>query len=218
MNAKVDGMRDEEALLQAKAVVRKRVAAVLAKVTPQRRSVASAEVARRLRDLPAVRDAQTVMAFISMAREIDTWPILQWAWEAGKRVAVPRVEPPGEDGVRRIVAVTLDVADIDEIAAHPAVRVGAYGILEVPEAVPLDPSALDVVVVPCQAIDRQGRRLGKGSGFYDRFLADARLRAPAVAVAFQEQVVDEVPVGRDDWPMTAAVTDAETLWFATSAV
>ncbi|HET6441826.1 MAG TPA: 5-formyltetrahydrofolate cyclo-ligase, partial [Phycisphaerae bacterium] len=83
----------------------------------------------------------------------------------------------------------------------------------VPDADPIPVCEIDVVLAPCQAVDRSGNRLGKGGGFYDRFLARPDLRACIIAVAFQEQVLDEVPVGENDCRVQMVVTDAEVLSF-----
>lgn len=213
---------DPDELIQAKGRTRRIISAALVRLPAGRRRAAGVAVIQRLQQLPAVRDARTLMAFLSLPTEIDTWPILRWAWAQGKRVAVPRIEPAGGGGAapsqRRIVPVLLEAAPVDGVADHPAVRPGAFGILEVPGAAPLDPADLDVVLVPCQAVDRRGRRLGKGGGFYDRFLADERLRAAVIAIAFHEQVLDEVPAGAGDRPVPMVVTDAETLSFAPAVV
>ena len=209
-----------EDLVQAKVQARQRMAAVLARMTVGRRRAAGAAVVARLREIPAVRNAWTLMTFLSLPTEIDTWPIIRWAWAQGKRIAIPRIEPSGggAPSERRIVPVLLEAAPVDGVADHPGVRPGTLGIQEAADAPPLDPADLDVVLAPCQAVDRRGRRLGKGGGFYDRFLADARLRAAVIAIAFHEQVLDEVPVGEGDRPVPMVVTDAETLSFAPAVV
>jgi 5-formyltetrahydrofolate cyclo-ligase len=190
----------------------------LARLAPGRRRAASAAVTQRLMNLPAVRAARTLMVFLSLPTEIDTWPIIGWAWREGKRVAVPRIEPShdGADGPlerRDMVAVALEPADVEGVAAHPAVRPGPLGILQVPDTPPLDVSEIDVALVPCQAVDRSGNRLGKGGGFFDRFLARPDFRAQPIALAFHEQVLDQVPVAGGDRPVSMIVTDAEVLSF-----
>jgi 5-formyltetrahydrofolate cyclo-ligase len=201
---------------EAKSETRRQVVESLAELSPHRRRAAGVAVAQRLAGLPAVREARTVMAFLSLPTEIDTWPVIRWAWNAGKRVAVPRIEPPADRAEepiwqRRMVAVLLPLADISSIEAHPKVRPGTLGILEVPEAAPVDASAIDVVLVPCMAMDRRGRRLGKGGGFYDRFLSQPELKAPRIAIGFREQVLDEVPETDADRRVDMIVTDAETV-------
>ena len=206
------------AIQDAKAHLRRIVAESLALLTPSHRRAASVMVAQRLANLPSVCAARTVMAFLSLPTEIDTWPTLRWAWQQGKRVAVPRIEPAGAGpelplAKRDMVAVILRPADIDGIASHPDVRSGALGILEVPGAEPVPVSEIDVLLMPCQAVDRAGNRLGKGGGFFDRFIARTDLRAERIVVAFHEQIFDEVPVAETDQPIDRVVTDGEVLTF-----
>jgi 5-formyltetrahydrofolate cyclo-ligase len=203
-------------IVAAKVRTRRMVAEAMADLTPSRRRAAGIAVAQRLMNLPPVREARTLMAFLSLPTEIDTWPTIRWAWRAGKRVAVPRIEPfaDGHDGPvwqREMVAVLLPAAEVDGVTAHPQVRLGSLGILEVPGAAPLEAAEIDVVLAPCQAVDRSGRRLGKGGGFYDRFFARPDLKAKRIAIAFHEQVLDEVPWTQDDSCVTMIVTDAEVL-------
>ncbi|HUU32395.1 MAG TPA: 5-formyltetrahydrofolate cyclo-ligase [Phycisphaerae bacterium] len=223
---------------KAKAEVRRQVSHVLAGLPLGRRRDTGIAVARRLATLPPVLRARTIMAFLSLPTEVDTWPAIQWAWREGKRIVIPRIEagPEGCDAPlsaspcvagfaeqgrqRRMVAVALDLpagrhgaADIPAAADHPAVRPGALGILEVPDAAPVPVAEIDVVLVPCQAVDRRGNRLGKGGGFYDRFLADPDLRAETIALAFHEQLLDEVPVAEGDRRVRRLVTDEEILVF-----
>ena len=172
----------------------------------------------RVKHLAAVQSARTLMTYLSLPTEIDTWPIIRWAWREGKRVLVPRIEP-GPPGVetpmreRRMAAVALRPAEIDSVAKHPDVRTGPLGILEVGGAEPTPPSEIDVILAPCQAVDRSGNRLGKGGGFFDRFLADSAVRAKRIVLAFHVQVLDEVPVEPCDQRVEMAVTDAEILSF-----
>ncbi len=188
-------------------VVRERVVAL----TAERRRQAAHGLAGRLADLAPVRDAGAVMAFLSLPTEIDTWPLIRWAWREGKRVAVPRVEGKGGPADRAVVPVWLEAADVEAPAAHPALAPGPYGILEPAGATEAAVAALDVLVAPCEAVDRAGRRLGKGGGFFDRFLALPDFRAAVVGVGFAEQVADEVPVGPHDRRVDWVVTDREVI-------
>ena len=204
-------------LRKIKSHVRRQVSDALAGLAPGRRRAAGLAVARRLATLPPVLRARTIMAFLSLPAEIDTWPTIQWAWRKGKRILVPRIEaasagcnlPPR----RRMIAVVLKAADVADPARHPDVRPGALEILEVPGAPPAPIAEIDVVLVPCQAVDRRGNRLGKGGGFYDRFLADPDLRAETIALAFHEQLLDEVPAAERDRRVRRLVTDAGMLVF-----
>lgn len=71
----------------------------------------------------------------------------------------------------------------------------------------LDPTVLDVVVVPGLGFTRDGHRLGQGGGHYDRFLPRLRADCLTIGVAFAEQVVDELPVEDHDVTVDVVVTD-----------
>jgi 5-formyltetrahydrofolate cyclo-ligase len=85
---------------------------------------------------------------------------------------------------------------------------GRFGLLE-PTGPRLDPTAIgsaDVVVVPALAVARDGARLGRGGGFYDRALALARPDAVLVALVFDDELLDALPVEPHDRRVTAVVT------------
>jgi 5-formyltetrahydrofolate cyclo-ligase len=107
--------------------------------------------------------------------------------------------------------VLLAAADIRTIHDHPGVRPGPLGILDVPDAPAVPVAEIDVVLVPCLAVDRAGNRLGRGGGFYDRFLARPDLKALTIVIALEEQLFDEVPVNACDRRAAGVVTDAETI-------
>jgi len=205
-----------EDINEAKSRTRRAVSDVLTGLTPSRRRAASVALAQKLTQMPEVRAARTVMLFLSLPSEIDTWPTIRWAWREGKRVAVPRVEAsaPGREThleERGMTPVLLAAADIQTIHEHPGVRPGPLGILDVPDAPEVPVPEIDVVLVPCMAVDRRGNRLGRGGGFYDRFLSRPDLRARQIVIALQEQLFDEVPVGPRDRRVPVVVTDAETI-------
>jgi len=194
------------------------VAQAIERLTPGERRAASVALAENLAEVPAVAQARTLMAFLSLPTEIDTWPVIRWAWQHGKRIAIPRILT-GPDGDRTptdrrdMVAVLLEKADASNVSAHPHVRPGPLGILHAPDAPVVPPGRIDVVLLPCQAVDRRGNRLGKGGGFYDRFLAQADVTAKRIAVAFRRQVLDAVPVTDNDQRVDMVVTDGEVLVF-----
>jgi 5-formyltetrahydrofolate cyclo-ligase len=205
-----------EEIQKSKVLTRRMMAEALVRLTPSHRRAASIAVAQRLANLPPVRAAGTLMAFLSLPTEIDTWPTIRWAWQEGKRVVVPRIEPAAPDvpmARRTMVAVVLRPADVDGVAAHPDVRPGPLGILDVPGAPVVRVAEIDVVLLPCQAVDRAGNRLGKGGGFFDRLLARRDLRAARIVIAFHEQILDELPVMATDQPVDMVVTDGEVLTF-----
>jgi 5-formyltetrahydrofolate cyclo-ligase len=164
----------------------------------------SAAIARRLALTDAWNRAETVLCFLSMPHELDTAAMISEARARSKTVAVPRIE---ENDIRFFI-----------MAAHtgPLTR-DAWGIPEPdPTWQPLDltRAAGVLVTVPGLAFDRLGNRLGRGKGYYDRFLAHARRtaqRVTALGVCLSEQLVDAVPHGERDQRLDGAVTEKETI-------
>jgi 5-formyltetrahydrofolate cyclo-ligase len=133
---------------------------------------------------------------------VNTEPLVHAAWDAGKTVLAPKVYWKDHH------MTPIAIHSLDEGLAE-----GAYGVREPIGGRPFDPEQIDMVIVPAVAYDRRGNRLGKGGGFYDRFLAAGALRARACGLAFDEQLLDALPVGPHDEPVGMVVTDTDVLRF-----
>jgi 5-formyltetrahydrofolate cyclo-ligase len=110
-------------------------------------------------------------------------------------------------------ARTLDICAISRLE-HDA----APGYRGIPEpgahCALIDIASIDWVLVPGVAFDRDGRRVGYGGGYYDRFLPLLRADARRVAGAFEMQLVERVPAGRHDVTIDAVVTEARSVSIA----
>jgi 5-formyltetrahydrofolate cyclo-ligase len=164
-------------------------------------------VARRLAETEAWRRADTVLGFLSMPRELDTDALLAAARAGGKRVAVPLID--GAD-IRFLL-----------LARDPALLPRDRWGIPVPDPAwaELAPASAGRILVaaPGLAFDRKGNRLGRGKGYYDRFLVRARAEARQVTVlgiCLSEQLVDSVPREAHDQPLDGLVTERETILFA----
>jgi 5-formyltetrahydrofolate cyclo-ligase len=184
-------------LKQAKRALRREILAERDRLEDDERAAMSASIADRLLAMAELRAARTVMAFWSFGSEVDTLPLLERLEAAGKHVALPRIED-------------RDVEPVAYAAGDPLSET-SFGAREPAAGRRLDPSELDVVVVPGVAFDREGGRVGYGAGFYDRLLGRVRDDAFAVAVAFGVQVVDRVPAGGTDRRVDAVVTEREVI-------
>ena len=133
------------------------------------------------------RSARCVALYMPLRREADIGPLALDALASGKRVFLPLVEGSG--------------MSFRQIRSMEETRPGAFGIREprrdAPEA---QVEGIDLMLLPLEAADRTGRRLGKGGGYYDRILRGAR---PAVAcgIALSHQLVSEVPANAWDQPL-----------------
>ncbi len=141
-------------------------------------------------------DGMRAALYASLRSEVRTDTIRARCLAAGASCWYPRIMPDG-----RLSFFTHREGD--------AWIRGRYGFLEPipPDGDPGARSGFDVVVVPGIAFDDRGRRLGKGYGYYDRFLSDLRGEAVLVGLAFSWQMVPEVPVEPWDVPVDVVVTD-----------
>ena len=180
---------------EARREIRRRINAL----TPEERRAKSQAVRERVQSLPEMAQAACIMAFISMPDELDMRPILSDMLDAGKRVYLPRTFLEE----RRMAPVRLTSLD--------ALREGAYGILEPDSDETCDVAEVDLIIVPARGFDRAGNRLGRGAGFYDRFMAQPGSRAVRCGVAFACQILPDVPHDTHDLPVSILVTEDEVL-------
>ena len=193
------GLAPEEFIrVKVKAELRKRLRGVR-KTTPIEACAARSEkIVTALEAHPAVVAARTVALFWPMVdrHEVDLRPLDTALRARGVRIAYPSIDPETNDMVFRFVD---DVAKLEE---------AGYGFAEPAADAPIA-AELDVVVVPAIAVDPTGHRIGYGAGYYDRTLPK-HPTATSIAVAFDWQLIAEVPFTADDVPVKIVVTDVRS--------
>jgi len=176
---------------EARTEIKRRVAAL----SPAERAAKNTLIREKLLAVPEFARASVVMLFASMADEADTLGIIDAALAAGKTVVLPKVGKSGVMTVHCVRSVAADTAP------------GVYGILEPAGGEGVDASRIDFCLVPARAFDRSGRRLGRGAGYYDRFMSDPGFKAFRCGIAFREQIIEQVPHEPHDLPVELIVTD-----------
>ena len=174
-------------------------------LTPEQQTQFALHAADRMMTYPPVLLAQTVAVFLSFDGELDTRPLIDQLWRAGKRVYLPVLHP-------------FSPGNLLFLHYHPSsdLVVNRLNIrepkLDVRDVLPL--SQLDVLVTPLVAFDAAGQRLGMGGGFYDRTLQNWRQhRLQPVGYAHDCQQVDALPTEQWDIPLPAVITPSKTwLW------
>ncbi len=189
-----------------KSAMRKKIRQVLLEIAPDEAAAKSRAACHALVNTEEFSRADSVMLYLSTAGEVDTAEVALACWQAGKHVLAPRVSWEHKH------MVPLEIRDLES-----GVMIGRNNIREPRGGMPWPLEDIDLVVVPALAFDRRGRRLGRGGGFYDRFLAQPTLRAVACGLAFREQLVDEVPAHAHDRPVHMLVTDQGVLRFIQAA-
>ena len=156
------------------------------------------------------KTAQHIMIFMSMPSEIETSTLAVKAWQEGKSIAIPRMDWAS----KRMEPVEITSLDVNFQASGPggAIREPVEGTV-----VPL--ALIDMIVIPGLAFDRHGYRVGRGRGFYDRFLSQQDFRGVRCALCFAEQLrLEPLPCEAHDIPMDLIVTDREVIRCAPSAM
>ena len=175
--------------------------AVLAKLKQQ-----SAELKRRrsglilekLKRRSEFQKSMALMFYITTSGEVDTKPLLLEALREGREVVVPYIDRKTDS----LVSVQIHDPETD-------LRPGTYGILEPRRKLvcPFDLNRLDLVLVPGVAFDRRGHRLGRGKGYYDRFLKTLPPHVKCFGLAFDFQVLDFIPVDENDMKVDRVITN-----------
>jgi 5-formyltetrahydrofolate cyclo-ligase len=223
-----------------KAQAREEIARRLAGLSAECRREASECIRRLVAELPELRRARTVLMFLSIADEVDTFPIIADALAAGKAVAVPKVDrkrkamdacrlrpeqvasgkcqvASGKCQVaseeRGQEALGLSLATGHSPLATLDLAPGVFGILEPAGNETVEPGSIDFLLVPARGFDRQGNRLGRGGGYYDRYMSHPDFRATRCGVAYSAQVLDAIPHDAHDLPVHILVTESGVLRF-----
>ena len=169
-----------------KQALRSQIRAQKRAMTPQQIEAASQRLGELFAASQLYQQAKTIYGYLPYNQEVRTVPMLQRALDDGKRVAVPKCYG---DEMRFIY--------LDDLSA---VEKGYCGIPEpiADEPIADDPTAL--VLMPGLAFDPQGRRIGYGGGFYDKFLA-AEPGHPTLALCYDFQMLDHLETEEFDIPV-----------------
>lgn len=147
--------------------------------------------------------AKTILFFMSLEKEIQTWDMICQSFQIGKKIHLPITVKDSPD---------LKIARIHDTKINFVS--GSYGIKE-PENGSYDfvgPHRIDLIVVPGLAFDKQGNRLGYGKGYYDRLFVNGTPKTLRFGVALDFQLVDSLPQSKNDLPVHLIATEKQVLF------
>lgn len=183
---------------ERKKIARKEMGSIRASLDEDEIRRRSAPVSERLLSLPEYAASRSVMIYVSKKNEVYTHDLIRKAIADGKRVAAPLAIPATR---------SLELGPIGDFDTD--LKPGRYGVLE-PVSTGLDPSAIEVFVVPGVAFDRHGNRLGSGWGYFDKLLIHLSRRQLTVGLAFDFQVVDDLEKEDHDVAVDVILSEART--------
>lgn len=173
--------------------IRRKVKSLRVMLSESEKRNAAEEVFARLEKTAAFLLADRILMYHSLPDELFTHDFLG-KWAACKHFFLPRVN-----------GVNLEILPYEE----SKLELGSFHIEEPTGDNTVDPSEIELIVVPAVAYDRRGNRLGRGKGFYDRLLKTTK--ATKVGVGYEFQLVDEVPVEPHDVGMDMIITQNSTI-------
>ncbi|HEY8747918.1 MAG TPA: 5-formyltetrahydrofolate cyclo-ligase [Tepidisphaeraceae bacterium] len=193
--------------MNSKVAVRKHLREMLAAMSEGERHQKSLSACSLVGASPEFTAARVVMLFLSTPTELDTAPLALKCWQAGKTVVVPKVSWDQ----RRMLPVEISSLNTGMTTTGPGVREPVSG-----KPIPID--FIDLVVVPGLGFTASGYRIGRGMGFYDRFLAQPEFLGVSCGLAFEEQIVEQLPVLDHDIPLSMLATDRGIRRFASHCI
>ena len=176
--------------MKSKKEIRASVRALLKELSPQERERQSKLISKHILSMNEVNSAKVVALFVSMPDEPDTSALLS-ALSGKCSVVVPRI---GGD--------EMEFFDYNA----EALSAGSYGIREPIGDTPVAPSEIDFMVVPGVAFTADGSRMGRGKGFYDKYMSREGFRAYKVGICLTPQIVDELPCEPHDIKMDIVIS------------
>lgn len=181
--------------MESKSVIRTRILKLLRNQKEEDRFKKNLVILRKFFAIQEVKAAKTILFYAAFDGEVETAAMIKRAHIKGKNVAVPTILKE-----KKMIIPTL-ISKLEEL------EIGPYGIKH-PKHNPsrlIKAEDLDLVVVPGVAFDKKCHRLGRGAGYYDRFLASLPKDVPTVGLAFDFQIVDVLPHQDHDMPVSRVI-------------
>ena len=185
-----------------KASVRHGILAARDAITHDERLIKSSSIGIKLTEQAEYIESETILFYLNFRSEAATRKMIEAALMAGKKVLLPKVDRK---------AHRLKLFEVKDLSKD--IEAGYMGIYEPIEGVarPAGPEEADLVIMPGVGFDAAGRRLGYGGGYYDRLLETLRPDARLIALAFDAQIVDEIPAEEHDKKVGKIITETRVI-------
>ena len=175
--------------IKDKVELRKAAKAAVKSIETEQKQLRSALIFKNILNLDSVKCAQTVALYASLPDEVASMEAVE-ALAQQKRVVLPRV-----------AGDSMEFYDYHS----EQMSCGAFGISEPQGEQAVEPSDIDVIIVPGVVFTRSGQRIGRGKGYYDKYLSRANFRATKIGVCYSEQIAEQIDVEPHDIVMDCVV-------------
>lgn len=180
-------------IYEKKKKLRQKMHLIQSELSPDYPDEASKKIQSKVLDSPEYKNADAIFVYVNTEKEPQTLHIIEKAIQDGKMVYVPKC-------ISKTKMLAVRIKSLYEL------KPGMFGLLE-PEVYTdtRKPEHLDLILVPCVSASMDGRRLGHGAGYYDRFLEG--YEGDTFCLCFKEMVSDQIPVDDMDIVMSKVITD-----------
>lgn len=192
---------------QTKTLIRKQLREKLSQLSDPQRHAKSIAACSLVTASPEFRNASVVMVYLPMPLEVDVSNIALRAWQQGKTVCVAKVSWDQ----RRMLPTEIT-------SLTSGLTTGQHGVREPAAGNPIPVDMIDMVIVPGLGFSEDGFRIGRGMGFYDRFLGQREFLGVSCGIAFAEQIIPHLPTLDHDIPLAMLTSDTGIRRFRSNAV
>ncbi len=181
----------------SKQELRKEIAQALQALDRKEKAEADRKMVQWILESEAFQNAKTIFLFVSTDREVDTHPIIKEALKLKKKVCVPKSYDHG-------------IMKAYSIQSFSDLKLGRYDIYEPTSSIEVSSKEMDLILVPCCSASMDGRRLGYGKGYYDRYLSQCD--ALKIVLCRQELIRSNIPEDEYDQRMDMICTQEGLFW------
>lgn len=167
------------------------------KLPLDKRNILSKTISGLLYETEYYKKAETIMAFINFGSEVNTRYMVEDSINLGKSIVIPITIPETKE------------LKISRLLDYSELEIGFYNILTPKKEFLrfVDPSTIDLILVPGLIFAEDGYRIGYGGGYYDRFLSKIDPSVPKIGIGFDLQIQDKVPTDKYDIPVDFMLTE-----------
>ena len=192
-----------EEIQVTKSQIRTDVAAALAALSDQQVAEKTSAIEKRLFDFANFLEAKVALLYVNNDNEVATPSILKRTHAYNKIIVLPAFNTE-----------TYSMALMKVDALEKDLTPGPRGVLEPNPArckdVPIE--RIDIAIIPAVALDEKGGRIGSGEGYYDRLIPELSITTRKVALAFEEQIIPQVPIESHDKHIDIIITDKRIIY------
>ena len=192
------------AITIAKLTLRKKMKVIIGQLTSEEKQRQSRKVFEKLCALKQFQESRRVSVYLSTKDEINTIPILKHLFETKKEVFVPTYQ-----GKQMEMVKLFSMEDYEKLPLTKwNIKQPDYNE---PRENALECGGLDLIILPGVAFTTDGKRLGHGMGYYDKFLATClkkqQQKPHLIGLAFNEQLGEDIPISESDVPLDLVLTE-----------